>query len=236
MKKTYKIVYKRNLVIIENISLKSIHELPKEEVEDLYNKHGAILFRNFNINVNELKDYTDLYSLTYANDASRRIKISNSRYIKSVDEGNKMMPLHSEASYSSSWPDIIWFYCVKPPLKSGYTTLCDGKSVYENFKLETKKFFYIEKNISNENYEKIMKLGDKSIQSEEKLIRIYPEKNLFSHIIGQIDNDNNGISGLEKSLDEDLKSVSKPVELTVDKDIQFLVRKELLKFNTCFIA
>ena len=79
-----------------------------------------------------------------------------------------------------------------------------------------------------------MKLGDKSIQSEEKLIRIYPEKNLFSHIIGQIDNDNNGISGLEKSLDEDLKSVSKPVELTVDKDIQFLVRKELLRFNKIF--
>ena len=102
------------------------------------------------------------------------------------------------------------------------------------FDLENKKFFYIEKNISNENYEKIMKLGDKSIQSEEKLIRIYPEKNLFSHIIGQIDNDNNGISGLEKSLDEDLKSVSKPVELTVDKDIQFLVRKELLKFNKIF--
>ena len=102
------------------------------------------------------------------------------------------------------------------------------------FDLENKKFFYFEKKISNENYEKIMKLGDKSIQSEEKLIRIYPEKNLFSHIIGQIDNDNNGISGLEKSLDEDLKSVSKPVELTVDKDIQFLVRKELLKFNKIF--
>ena len=102
------------------------------------------------------------------------------------------------------------------------------------FDLENKKFFYFEKKISNENYEKIMKLGDKSIQSEEKLIRIYPEKNLFSHIIGQIDNDNNGISGLEKSLDEDLKSASKPVELTVDKDIQFLVRKELLRFNKIF--
>ena len=47
-----------------------------------------------------------------------------------------------------------------------------------------------------------MKLGDKSIQPEEKLTRIYPQKNLFSHILGQIDSDNNGISGLEKSLDE----------------------------------
>ena len=63
-------------------------------------------------------------------------------------------------------------------------------------KLDKKKFFYFEKKISAENYEKIMQLGDKSIQPEEKLTRIYPEKNLFSHIIGQIDDNNNGISGL----------------------------------------
>ena len=101
-------------------------------------------------------------------------------------------------------------------------------------KLETKNFFYFEKKISEENYEKIMKLGDNSIQSEEKLTRLYPEKNLFSHIIGQIDNDNNGISGLEKSLDKKLKNVQVPIKLTVDKDIQYLIREELLKFNEIF--
>ena len=53
-----------------------------------------------------------------------------------------------------------------------------------------------------------MSLGDKSIKSEEKLTRIYPQKNLFSHIIGQIDDDNNGISGLERSLDEKLKQIN----------------------------
>ena len=79
-----------------------------------------------------------------------------------------------------------------------------------------------------------MKLGDKSIQPEEKLTRIYPEKNLFSHIIGQIDDNNNGISGLEKSLDEDLRNIKEPVKLTVDKDIQFLIRDELIKFNEIF--
>ena len=101
-------------------------------------------------------------------------------------------------------------------------------------KMDTKNFFYFEKKISEENYEKIMKLGDKSIQSEQKLTRIYPEKNLFSHIIGQIDDDNNGISGLEKSLDENLKKLQEPIELTVDQDIQFLIRNELLKFNKIF--
>ena len=103
-------------------------------------------------------------------------------------------------------------------------------------KLKNKNFFYFEKKISEENYEKIMQLGDKSIQPEERLTRVYPEKNLFSHIIGQIDDSNNGISGLEKSLDIDLKNIKKPIKLTVDKDIQYLVRKELLKYNQIFSA
>ena len=100
--------------------------------------------------------------------------------------------------------------------------------------MKNKNFFYFEKKISDENYDKIMQLGDKAIQPEEKLTRIYPEKNLFSHIIGQIDNDNNGISGLEKSLDDQLKSSQEPIKLTVDKDIQFLIRSELLRFNEIF--
>jgi len=96
------------------------------------------------------------------------------------------------------------------------------------------KFFNFEKKISEDKYEKIMQLGDKSIEPRDNLTRIYPQKNLFGHIIGQIDNDNNGISGLEKSLDENLKQNQKPTKLSVDKDIQFLIREELIKFNNIF--
>ena len=104
---------------------------------------------------------------------------------------------------------------------------------YVEIKKKIKKgnFFYFKRKVSNENYEKLMKLGDKSIEPRANLVRIYPQKNLFSHIIGQIDNDNNGISGLEKSLDEKLKKVQDPIKLSVDKDIQFLIRDELIKFN-----
>jgi cell division protein FtsI (penicillin-binding protein 3) len=73
------------------------------------------------------------------------------------------------------------------------------------------------------------------IKIEKQLeTRIYPQKNLFSHIIGQIDNDNNGISGLEKSFNEILRKSKKPIKLTVDKDIQFLVRRELIKYQEIF--
>jgi len=81
-----------------------------------------------------------------------------------------------------------------------------------------------------------MLLGDKSISSEESLIRLYPQDNLFSHIIGQIDDNNNGISGIEKSFDKQLKEMKEPLRLTLDTDIQFLIRSELLKFQEIFRA
>ena len=101
-------------------------------------------------------------------------------------------------------------------------------------KIYKKKFFYLKKKISQEQYEKLRLLGEKSIIAEEKLTRIYPQENLFSHIIGQIDNDNNGISGIEKSFDYELKTRKEPLELTVDTEIQFLIREELLKFQDIF--
>ena len=101
-------------------------------------------------------------------------------------------------------------------------------------KMKQKNFFYLEKKVSEENYEKLMKLGDKSLKPEEKVMRIYPQKNLFSHIIGQIDNDNIGISGLEKSLNEILIKSRKYISLTVDKDLQFLIREELIKYQEIF--
>ena len=35
-------------------------------------------------------------------------------------------------------------------------------------------------------------------------------------------------------MDEILKNSQRPIKLTVDKDIQFLIRKELLRFNKIF--
>ena len=103
-------------------------------------------------------------------------------------------------------------------------------------KLKKNKFFYLEKNISTKRYEELMLLGDKSILSEESLIRLYPQENLFSHIIGQIDDDNNGISGIEKSFDTELKKINEPLKLTLDVDIQFLIREELIKYQKIFRA
>ncbi len=100
--------------------------------------------------------------------------------------------------------------------------------------LEGKKFFYVKKKVSQEQLDELILLGDKAIISEQKISRIYPHENLFSHIVGQIDDDNNGISGLEKSFDKDLKQKKLPLKLTLDTDIQYLIREELKKSEEIF--
>ena len=102
------------------------------------------------------------------------------------------------------------------------------------YKFKKNKFFWIEKKVSDEKYEQLMKLGDKSIKPEKKILRVYPQKNLFSHLVGQIDSDNIGISGIEKSKNNLLRETKIPLQLSLDSDIQFLVRKELLRFNNVF--
>ena len=100
--------------------------------------------------------------------------------------------------------------------------------------LDKKKFFYLKKKLTPKKSEEIKLLGEKSIILEPKITRIYPDNNLFSHTIGQIDDENFGVSGIEKSFDNYLKTNTKPLTITLDKEIQFIIRQELLDFEKIF--
>ena len=101
-------------------------------------------------------------------------------------------------------------------------------------KINGNKFFYFAKRVNKERYDKILLIGDKSIITEEKITRIYPHGSLFSHILGQIDDDNNGISGIEKKFDLNLKTSKEPLTLTLDTELQYLIRKQLINFKEIF--
>ena len=59
---------------------------------------------------------------------------------------------------------------------------------------------------------------------------MYTHGDLFSHIIGQVDYDNYGVSGIEKFFDRELKNkdkINQPLKLTLDSNIQYIINKEL---------
>ncbi len=120
---------------------KNILNLERKIIISLFEKYGVLLFRDFKNIENNILQFTDKFTSTYANDAQRREKKMNSDKIHGVDPGNLEMPMHSEASYSPSWPDIIWFFCKKAPQQSGKTTVSDGIEIFKNLSLKSKNFF-----------------------------------------------------------------------------------------------
>ena len=101
-------------------------------------------------------------------------------------------------------------------------------------KIEVGKYFYIKKRLNESEWTKLWLLGDKSIELNEKQFRVYPHESLFSHVLGQIDDDNLGISGLEKSFNEKLTETKKPLILSLDTNLQHIIREELIFGNNIF--
>ena len=106
-------------------------------------------------------------------------------------------------------------------------------------KLKNKKYFRLKKRINQIEKDKFWSLGEKAIKFEPFQARMYTHGNLFSHIIGQVDYDNYGVSGIEKYFDRELKDKSQlnqPLKLTLDSNIQYIVNKELSKAVEIFEA
>tara|TARA_B100000780_G_scaffold86176_1_gene59227 strand:- start:47 stop:1729 length:1683 start_codon:yes stop_codon:yes gene_type:complete len=225
---------KKNNVILEEYENKFSYRKSKTNLNIEFNRIAFIFFIFFVISI--------IYSIQLLHLGSLKKKVNNikSQITKKnyradiVDRnGNYLVKSVSSIDIGISPIEII----DKKKLLINLKWIFPNKDYNKiKKKLSKNKFFIFEKNISPINYEKIMSLGDKAIRPEEKLTRLYPQKNLFSHIIGQIDDDNNGISGIEKSFDTELKITKALLKLTVDADIQFLIREELLKFKEIFRA
>ena len=72
-------------------------------------------------------------------------------------------------------------------------------------KLDKNKYFRIKTRITQNEKKRFWALGEKAIKFEPFQARMYTHGDLFSHIIGQVDYDNYGVSGIEKYLDRNLK-------------------------------
>lgn len=133
---------KKNLILLANKKDKNINTLSKKKIIELFKKDGIIIFRNYNFNHKNILKFTSNFTSKYANDANRRNSRDESKKLNEVDYGHKKMSLHSEASFSPSWPEVVWFFCNDiGQNKSGKTTFCDGQSLWKELNLETKNFF-----------------------------------------------------------------------------------------------
>jgi len=76
-------------------------------------------------------------------------------------------------------------------------------------KLNKNNFFWLGKRLTPQEKDQLWLIGNKAFEFNSRPSRIYPQRNLFSHILGQTDDINDGISGIEKSFDKDLRNNKK---------------------------
>jgi alpha-ketoglutarate-dependent taurine dioxygenase len=119
----------------DDLDILQVLEKERLHLRDRLKEHGAVLLRGFQVGgVDGFADVVRAISgepLTYSERSSPRSTISGNVYTSTDYPAEEEIFLHNENSYQSSWPRLLYFYCVQPPETLGATPLADIRRVYD---------------------------------------------------------------------------------------------------------
>ena len=104
----------------------------------------------------------------------------------------------------------------------------DFKTLKDKLTLK-KRFVEIDRVSSPKRYQAIFNSGITGIHFMKIQTRVYPKGNLASHILGNVGRDGFGLAGIERKFDNVLKSSEKPLKLTINSNIQYILQTEIEK-------
>ena len=67
--------------------------------------------------------------LEYTERSTPRSAVSGNIYTSTEYPADQAIPMHNENSYSSRWPQLLFFFCQTPPATGGATPIADSRSV-----------------------------------------------------------------------------------------------------------
>lgn len=94
-------------------------------------------------------------------------------------------------------------------------------------KVNGANYFWIKRNVTNFYLQQIYDTGETGIAITPSYLRKYPHNELVSHVLGDVDIENIGIKGIEKSFNS--KISRNEFVSSIDIQVQYAVRDELLK-------
>lgn len=122
-------------------------ELPnKSAVAGHFKENGVLLFHGFPFNkfnfIEFSKEITPNF-VNYSGGAYPRDTIDGDNTLLSVTGRRQFfpVPLHGEMFYTTVRPTVLWFYCERPPVDRGQTTVCDGIQLFERLSDSTRRLF-----------------------------------------------------------------------------------------------
>ena len=125
-------------------------------IENALSKHGAILFRGFNVRSSpEFERVITAVSeeaLEYHERSSPRSQICGRIYTSTDYPPDKRIFLHNEQSYNLTFPMKISFYCAKAPETAGATPIADTRNIYRRIADQIRERFIAGKYLYVRNF------------------------------------------------------------------------------------
>lgn len=135
----------------------------RQHLEAQLLKHGALLFRNFNLSgVDEFEQFIKAITedlLEYSYQSTPRNVVSGNIYTSTEYPAAHTIPLHNEMAYAHIWPMKIWFYCVTPAEQGGETPTADSRKVFARIDPEIRERFIEKKVMYVRNYDEGLDLA-----------------------------------------------------------------------------
>ena len=107
----------------------------RDYIETKLLQHGAILFRNFNINgIDEFENFIREISgksIPYQDRATPRNQVHGNIYTSTEYPPHHRIFLHNENSFAYTWPLRIFFFCISEPEQGGETPIADVRRVFQ---------------------------------------------------------------------------------------------------------
>lgn len=105
----------------------------RELIETELTRHGALLFRGFDIHsVQRFEEFvatTSRGALPYSERSSPRSQVSGNIYTSTDYPAAETIFMHNEQSYNLQFPLKIYFFCVAAPATGGETPIADTRRI-----------------------------------------------------------------------------------------------------------
>jgi alpha-ketoglutarate-dependent taurine dioxygenase len=130
---------------VNNVNLIEWAKSNREFIESKLMKHGAILFRNFNLRtVADFESFTAAASgelILYRERSSPRHEVGERVYTSTdYPEDQKIFP-HNEHSYARTLPLKLFFFCRTPAQQGGETPIADCRRIFQRISPGTREKF-----------------------------------------------------------------------------------------------
>lgn len=98
------------------------------------------------------------------------------------------------------------------------------------------RFVWVRRGLAPRDIAAVNALGQPGLNFQSENRRFYPQEELTSHLVGYTDIDGNGLSGMERAMNDDLKTGNAPVQLSLDVRYQHILRRALKQAVADFTA